>query len=128
MTQPQALQISALFNKVSAALVTASTHVPPADADEIDRLTDCAEQVADAAANVATNAAQTQFADAGKAFQEISTAAGNASDTADSICADVAKVGKILDIGAKIVSFGTAVVSGNYAAALTDLVNATNAA
>ncbi len=117
----QANAIAHWFNRFAAAL-NVSAQQPQLSTDQVGQLTDAAESLADAAANVASKYAQVQFADAGAAFREISDAAAKACSTAQTLSADANKIAHVLDIGAKMIALGAAVTSGNYGAAVSDLV------
>ena len=62
------------------------------------------------------------FQDAGQAFQDISDAASQATKVANKLSNDATKLNNMLHIATKLVTFGTAVLRGNYGTALTDLI------
>lgn len=117
----EANAIAHWFNGFADAL-NAAAEQPQLSTDQVGRLTGFAEQLADAAANIATHYAQVQFSDADAAFRAISDAAAKACSTAQTLSADASKVASVLDIGAKMIALGAAVATGNYGSAVSDLV------
>jgi hypothetical protein len=121
LTLAQANAIAHWFNRFANAL-NVEAEQPQLSTDQVGSLTGAAESLADAAANIATKYAQVEFADADSAFREISDAAAKACSTAETLSADANKIANVLDIGAKTIALATAMASGNYGGAVSDLV------
>jgi hypothetical protein len=121
MSALESLTIAHWYAVTARALSNAST-LPGLSQQNVDALTKASNGLAEQSSNLATKAAQVEFADAGKAFQDISDAASQASGAADKLANDVKQVNTLLNIAADLITFSSAVLTGNYGAALTNLV------
>jgi hypothetical protein len=121
MSALESLTIAQWYAVTARALSNAST-LPGLSQQNVDALTQASNRLADQSSNLATKAAQVEFADAGKAFQDISDAASQASGATDKLANDVKQVNTLLNIAADLITFSSAVLTGNYGAALTNLV------
>jgi|GEM_PF-6830907 uncharacterized phage infection (PIP) family protein YhgE len=121
MSAPQCLTISHWYAVVARTLSNAST-LPSLSQQNVDALTKASDDVAIQSSNLATKAVQVEFADAGKAFRDVSDAASQASEAANKLANDVTKINNLLEIAAKLIALSAAVLTGNYGNALTDLV------
>lgn len=121
MSALEALTIAHWYALVARTLSNAST-LPGLTQQQVDSLAKASNDVAGASSNLATKAIQVEFANAGKAFGDISDAASQASKVADRLAADARKVNDVLHVATSLLSFSTAVLTGNYGNALTALV------
>jgi hypothetical protein len=121
MSAPQCLTIAHWYAVVARTLSDAST-LPSLSQQNVDALTKASNDVAIQSSNLATTAVQVEFADAGKAFRDVSDAASQASGAANKLASDVTKINNLLEIAAKLIALSAAVLTGNYGNALTDLV------
>lgn len=117
----EGLVIAHWFNSCARAL-TAAASQDGASLDAFSSLTQASSDLATMAANLATAILQQTFANADAAFAEISDAASQAAKTAQALANSIKEVDKELAIGKTMLLFGTAVLSGNYFAALKQLV------
>jgi hypothetical protein len=121
MSALECLVIAHWYAVVARTLSNAAT-LPGLTPQQIGQLTKASNDIAVQSSNLATNAVQVQFADAGKAFADISDAASQASDVAAKLSGDARKINAVLDVATKLITFSTAVLTGNYGGALTSLV------
>jgi methyl-accepting chemotaxis protein len=117
----EALTISHWYALIARALANAST-LPDLTVQQNSDLTNLSENIAATSSNLATDALQVTFQDASKAFGEISDAASQAAKTAQQLALDASQVNTLLQIGAKVIALGAAVMTGNYGAAIGDLI------
>jgi hypothetical protein len=123
LSQIESLTIAHWFTVAARALTNAATQ-PGLSGQQVTDLTNRSNQLATTAANMATNAVQVIFTDADSAFTQISDAASQAAKVADQLSGDISKINNILDVAGKLVSFGTAVLTGSYGTAIGILIAA----
>ncbi len=121
MTVLEALTISHWYALFGRTLSNAAT-LPGLTPAQTYALTAASRDCANQSSNLATNLVQVAFQDAGQAFQDISDATSKANDVAKQLATDAANVDSILNIAAKVVGLGAAALTGNYGAALSDLI------
>jgi hypothetical protein len=122
MTILEELTISHWYALFARTLTTAATN-PSLSPEQTYALTAASRDCANQSSNLATQLVQTTFQNAGQAFQDISDAASKANEVAKTLASNAAAANNLLNIAAKLVALGTAAATGNYGAALTDLIS-----
>lgn len=121
LTDFESLVIVHWFN-VCARAISKAAQADDLTDDQVQRLTECSDRLASTAANMADNIAQTNFQDADRAFGDISDGASQAAKVAQTMSADYKKANDELALGAQMITFGVAVLTGNYGSALGGLI------
>lgn len=117
----ECLVISHWFNAVARVLSSMATADGLSD-QQVAQLTNISDSLADDAANLATQVAQTTFTDAAAAFRQISDIASQANTTATQLSKSIANANAVMQIGAKMIGLGAAIVTGNFGGAVSDLI------